>query len=209
MILESVDGLPSTLLTKLESDIDFQANSRRVRLEALAGYIRSAIKFVDTGAFEKPKKVVHFPPDFTRLTSTIPGLKEEIDRRWSEAQKCVHIEAYTSAVILMGSILEGLLLARAQLSISLAYQSTRAPRDKLGKQIAIHDWSLNTLIDVAVEIGWIKTDRAKFSHALRESRNVVHPWQAVTTRAAFDEATCKTSWHVLDASADDLLASLS
>ncbi len=208
MILERVEGLPPALLTKLESDIDFQANSRRVRLEPLAGYIRSAIKFVDTGAFEKPKKVVHSPPDFMRLTNTISGLKEEIDRRWCEAQKCVHIEAYTSAVVLMGSILEGLLLARAQLSISLAYQSTRAPRDKLGKQIAIQDWSLNTLIDVAVEIGWIKTDRGKFSHALRESRNVVHPWQAVTTRAAFDEATCKTSWYVLDASADDLLGSL-
>ena len=207
IVLEGVEGLPPTLLTNLSSDIDFQANSRRIRLEALAGYIRSAIKFLDTGAFEKPKKVIHSPPDYSRLTSSIPGLKEELDRRWREAQKCVHVEAFTSAVILMGSILEGLLLARAQLSVSHAYQSSRAPKDKTGKQIAVHDWTLSTLIDVAVDVGWLKTDRGKFSHALRESRNVVHPWQAVMSRTAFDQATCVTTWHVLDSSTEDLIAS--
>lgn len=208
MVLGGVEGLPSNLLSSLESDIDFQANSRRVRLEALAGYIRSALKFLDTGAFEKPKKIIHSPPDFSRLTSSVPGLREEIDRRWREAQKCVHIEAFTSAVILMGSILEGLLLARAQLSISTAYQSQRAPKDRTGKPLAVHDWTLSALIDVAVDVGWLKSDRGKFSHALRESRNVVHPWQAVLTKAAFDEATCKTTWLVLDSSSEDLLASL-
>lgn len=208
IILDGLENLPPTLITIFENDIDFQANSRRVRLEALAGYVKSAIKFLDTGAFEKPKKVIHSAPDFTQITSSIPGLKEELSRRWLEAQKCVHIEAYTSAVIMMGSILEGLLLARCQIDVSRSYQSSRAPRDKTGKVSAIHDWPLSALIDVAVDVGWLKTDRGKFSHALRESRNVVHPWQAVMSRTLFDEATCKTTWHVLDASTEDLLASL-
>jgi len=208
MVLEGVDGLPPSLISNLANDIDFQANSRRIRLEALAGYVRSAIKFLDTGAFEKPKNIIHAPPDFSRLTSSIPGLKEELDRRWRESQKCVHIEAFTSAVILMGSILEGLLLARAQLSVSVAYQAARAPKDKTGKPLAVQDWTLSTLIDVAVEVGWLKTDRGKFSHALRESRNVVHPLQAVMSRASFDQATCVTTWHVLDSSTKDLLASV-
>src|SRR5260370_1724959 len=55
MILEGVDGLPPSLLSSMTNDVDFQANSRRVRLEALAGYLRSALKFLDTGAFEKPE----------------------------------------------------------------------------------------------------------------------------------------------------------
>lgn len=204
MVLEGVDGLPASLLSSMSADADFSANSRRIRLEALANYIRSALKFLNTGAFEKPKKVVLAPPDFSRLTSSVPGLKEELERRWREAQRCIHVEAFTSAVIMMGSVL----LARAQLSVSLAYQSSRAPRDKMGKSPAIQDWTLSTLIDVATDIGWIKTDRGKFSHALRESRNVVHPWQAVMSRASFDEATCKTSWHVLDSSVADLMNSL-
>jgi hypothetical protein len=208
MVLEAVDGLPPTLITSMKNDLDFEANSRRIRLEALARYINSALKFLNTGAFEKPKKIIQAPPDFSRLTSSIPGLQEELEKRWREAQRCVHVQAYTAAVILMGSVLEGLLLARAQLSASTAYQSSSAPRDRTGKTPAIQDWNLSTLIDVSTEIGWLKTDRGKFSHALRDSRNVVHPWQAVMTRANFDEATCKTSWHVLDASVDDLLKSI-
>jgi hypothetical protein len=209
MILEGVEGLPANLLASMTDDDDFQANSRRIRLESLAQYIRSAIKFIDTGAFEKPKKVIHAPPDFSKLTNSIPGLNEELARRWREAQRCIHVEAFTSAIIMMGSILEGLLLARAQSSASQAYQSSRAPRDnKAGKSPAIQDWSLSALIDVATDIGWLKTDRGKFSHALRESRNVVHPWQAVMTKANFDEATCKTSWHVLESSVSDLMGSV-
>ncbi len=209
MVLEGVDGLPPSLLSGMLADGDFQANSRRIRLEALANYIRSAVKFLSTGAFEKPKRQIHAPPDFTKLTASVPGLKEELDRRWREAQRCIHVEAFTSAVIMMGSVLEGLLLARAQLSASQAYQSSRAPRDKTGKSPAIQDWTLSALIDVATDVGWLKSDRGKFSHALRESRNVVHPWQAVMLRASFDDATCKTSWHVLESSVADLLSSLS
>ena len=208
MILEGIDGLPTALLDSMSNNLDFQANSRRVRLEALAGYVKSAIKFTGTGAFEKPKKVIHSPPDFSALTSSMPGLTEEINRRWREAQKCFHVEAFTSAVILMGSILEGLLLARAQRSASVAYQSRCAPKDKNGKIVAIPDWTLSSLIDVATDVGWVKTDRGKFSHALRESRNVVHPWQAVSIRADFDAATCRTSWEALDASVADLLGSM-
>lgn len=138
----------------------------------------------------------------------MPGLKEELDRRWREAQGCIHVQAFTAAVVMMGSLLEGLLLARGQTSTSVAYQSTRAPRDKTGKILALHDWSLSALIDVAADVGWIQTDRAKFSHALRESRNVVHPWNAVLNKASFDKATCDTSWLVLVSSTDDLIASL-
>ena len=208
MVLEGLDGLPPSLLTSLAADPDFQANSRRVRLEAIAGYIRSAIKFLDTGAFDKPQKQIYAPPSLAALTVAVPGLREELEARWREAQRCVHAEAYTAAVILMGSILEGLLLARCQMEISTAQRAARAPRDKSGRTLAVHDWTLSGLIDVAVEVGWLKSDRGKFSHALRESRNVVHPWQAVMSRTSFDEATCKTTWSVLDASVDDLIQSV-
>ena len=36
MIIEGVDGLPPSLLSSMSNDNDFSANSRRVRLEALA-----------------------------------------------------------------------------------------------------------------------------------------------------------------------------
>lgn len=208
-IFEAVEGLPLSFLSDMSSDTDFEAQSRRVRLEALGNYTKSAIKFLESGALAEDKKLVYPAPNVSKITATIPSLKEATDRRWQEAQKCVHAGCFISAVIMMGSILEALLLARANLSPAIAYQSVRAPKDKSGKTPAIQDWTLSALIDVAVDQEWIKTDRGKFSHALRESRNVVHPWVEIATHANFDGATCQTSWEVLQASVDDLLASVS
>jgi hypothetical protein len=208
MILSGVNGLPDSLVNDMDSDSNFEANSRRVRLETLAEYIRSAIKFLSMGGVSKPKKQILAPPNYIKITQIMPGLQEVIDSRWREAQRCQHVQAYTGAIILMGSILEALLLCRANTSPDKAYQSSKAPKNKQGKVPAIQDWNLNALIEVAVDCGWLKTDRGKFSHALRESRNVVHPWVHVTTRANFDEATCKTSWEVLKASVQDMMSSV-
>jgi hypothetical protein len=207
MILSGVNGLPESLLNDLDSDINFGANSRRIRLETLSEYVRSALKFLNVGGIKKSKKQIYPAPDVTKLTATLPNLKESIERRWKEAQKCQHTECYTSAIIMMGSILEALLLARALLSPEVTYRASKAPK-RNGKSPAIQDWSLNQLVDVAVEVKWLKSDRGKFSHALRESRNVVHPWVEVSTHANFDDATCKTSWEVLKASVNDLLQSI-
>lgn len=178
-----------------------------MRLEAVGNYCRTALKFIDSGGVTQKKKI--YPcPNISGLVGSMPGLEEVITRRWKEAQKCRYIGCHLSAVIMMGSILEALLLARAQMTSSAAYQSTRAPKLKDGKSVAIPDWNLNSLIDVAVDLDWLKNDRGKFGHALRESRNVVHPWVEVSTHANFDESTSATCWEVLKASVGDLTRSL-
>jgi hypothetical protein len=202
------DAGANALVEAMESDSDFEANSRRVRLEALANYCRTALKFFDTGALQT-KKQLFKGPDLTKITQIMPELEGIVQARWLEAQRCQHSGAFLAAVILMGSILEALLLARCSISPSDAYQSTAAPKDKRSsKALALHDWTLSTLIDVAVSKQWLKTDRGGFSHALRESRNIVHPYEQARSRANFDESTCKVCWQVLNASVDDLLASI-
>jgi len=195
------------LVAEMEKDPDFSANSRRVRLEALANYCATALRFFETGT-AKPVKRLFTGPDLRRLTAPLDGLEEVVQQRWLEAQRCQHANAYLAAVIVMGSILEALLLARASLSSGDAYRSAHAPKDRSGTSIAIPDWNLHALIEVAVDLGWIKSDRGAFSHALRQSRNVVHPWEHVRSRANFDGATCTTCWHVLNASVEDLLKSI-
>lgn len=198
----------NALVEAMERDSDFEANSRRVRLEALANYCRTALKFFDTGAVEQDKQIFK-GPNLTRITQIMPDLEPIIQARWLEAQRCQHAGAFLAAVIIMGSILEGLLLARCSSSPTEAYQSNAAPKDrKSGNAIAIPDWTLSALIDVSVSKAWLKTDRGGFSHALRQSRNIVHPYQQAVSGANFDEGTCKVCWHVLNASVDDLLASI-
>ncbi len=207
MVLEGTSRVPPSLVGSMRDDPDFQANSRRVRLEALANYLKTALKFLETGVLEQVEKV-HPAPDVTKLTSSVPGLDASISNRWLEAQRCQQAGAYLAAVVMMGSILEALLLARAFMGLAIACQAKSAPKDRAGKVKAVQDWNLSSLVDVAVELGWLKFDRGKFSHALRESRNVVHPWVELTSKVSFDEPTCRVSWEVLVASVDDLLASV-
>ena len=204
MVLQTLPGDAAPLRDAFDKDNDFSANSRRVRLEALANHCETVLRFL-SGGLIKPKKQLIRGPDLRKLTSCIPSLEEIIQSRWLEAQRCQYAQAYLAAVILMGSILEGLLLARSQMTQSDVCRCKCAPKDKLGKVYPIQEWKLSTLIDAAVELGWLKVDRGKFSHALRESRNVVHPWQHAASKADFDEATCRTCWHVLGASVEDLL----
>jgi len=197
------------LAEEMEKDSDFEANSRRVRLESLAHYCRTALKFFDTGALTTEKKLLIRGPDLSSMTYLVPDLEEVIQSRWLEAQKCQHAKAYLAAVVMMGSILEALLLARVSRNPMEANRCSASPKDRnTGKVLAHHDWKLNDLIEVAVECRWLKSDRGKFSHALRQSRNVVHPYQQAMTKTAFDENTCKVCWQVLNASVEDLLASI-
>jgi len=142
---------------------DAGASAGLKRWQTTAG---TALKFLETRVL-KQKKQLFRGPDLTRITGIMPDLEPIIQARWLEAQRCQHAGAYVAAVVMMGSILEALLLARSSLSPAEAYQAKSAPRDRVGKSVALHDWSLSTLVDVAAERGWIKSDRGNFSHAGR------------------------------------------
>ena len=49
LLAESINGVPPSLLEQLKKDVDFSANSRRVRLEALANYAKTTLKFIEFG----------------------------------------------------------------------------------------------------------------------------------------------------------------
>jgi hypothetical protein len=89
--------------------------------------------------------------------------------------------------------------------MKIANQSKAAPRDKMGSVKLIHDWSLSALIDVAHEVGWLQGDVKRFSHALRESRNIVHPYVQRISKDRPDGDTCRICWQVVRAAVADLL----
>jgi hypothetical protein len=163
-ILESVAGQMPDFLSQMNADPDFKANSRRIRLEALANYCRSVVRFIDNG-IGGVEKLIAKPPNLTRLVGNIPDLKRILERRWFEAQICQNAGAYVAAVVMMGSVLEGPFLAIGNNNRPQCYRAARAPKTKDGKQVNLEDGNLNSLIDVAVELSWIKTDRGQFLHA--------------------------------------------
>lgn len=144
------------------------------------------------------------PPDFARFV-TDASLADILDFRWAEAQRCFRADAHLSVVVMMGSIIEGVLLHKAEHHMKAANQAKAAPKDKAGAVKPIQDWSLSSLIDVAHESGWLQGDVKRFSHALRESRNIVHPYVQRLSKDRPDGDTCRICWQVVRAAVADLL----
>jgi len=126
-----------------------------------------------------------------------------------EAQRCLDGEAYLAATIVMGSMLEGMLLAVLQKFPREGNTCTAAPLDqKTGKVKYFAEWSLSDMINVAYEADWIDLDVKKFSHSLREFRNLIHPYQQMVMKTLPDKDTCEISWLVVQAAANDLARKL-
>ena len=142
------------------------------------------------------------PPDFDKLNLEY-GISEILQHRWIEIQKCIDVNATVSAVIMMGSMLEGFLMGTMQKKPQIANSASNAPK-KDGKVKHFAEWTLNDMIDVAHEIGWIQLDVKKFSHALRDFRNIIHPYQQLAFRTYPDIDTCKISWLVVQAACNDI-----
>lgn len=121
----------------------------------------------------------------------------------------MNAEAYLAATIIMGSMLEGMLLAVLQKFPREGNTCKAAPIDpRTSKVKYFADWSLSDMINVAHEAGWIDLDVKKFSHSLREFRNLIHPYQQMVVKAFPDKDTCEISWLVVQAAANDLAKKL-
>jgi len=120
-----------------------------------------------------------------------------LENRIAEIEKCVKAEAHLSVIFLCGSCLERILLGVATKNPKLFNQATSSPKNNEGNVKNFNEWSLSNLIDVACEIGFLKIDVKKFSHALREFRNYIHPFQQVAENFDPGKSTAILCWQVL------------
>lgn len=127
-----------------------------------------------------------------------PSVIPILTHRLEEAQKCLNSGAYLSTIFMAGSILEGLMLGVATKNPKEFNTANSSPK-KDNKVKQFHDWSLAEFIDVAHECNYIGLDVKKFSHALRDFRNFVHPFQQLSTGFKPDDHTAKISMQVLNA----------
>jgi len=172
---------------------------------ALVGVDAQVRERTATASPPRPEgKPMEAAPEFNRLVHD-SSLAFILAFRWDEAQRCARASAYLSAVVMMGSVLEGVLLHKVEQDFKTANQAKSSPRDREGKPRPIQEWSLASLIDVAHEVRWLQGDVKRFSHALRESRNMVHPYVERVQGDRPDEHTCAICWQVVRAAVADLL----
>jgi hypothetical protein len=131
-------------------------------------------------------------------------LSDVINQRVKEIQKSLTAQISLATIFLCGSTLEGLLLDIATKNAPDFNTSTSSPKGKDGKVKPLHEWSLESLINVAHETRLISLDVKKFSHALKDFRNYIHPRQQASQGFKPDEHTARISWQVLQAAIADL-----
>jgi hypothetical protein len=127
-------------------------------------------------------------------------MKQRID----EIRKCLPAKAPLAVIFLCGSTLEGILLGVACTKAKEFNQSTASPKDKIGKVKQFHEWTLNDLINVARDLSLVGEDVKKFSHAMRDFRNYIHPYEQMSSGFNPDEHTAKICWQVLQAAITQL-----
>lgn len=137
------------------------------------------------------------------IDSVVTGILKE---RLLEIQKNLESQASLSAIILCGSVLEGLLLGMATKHMIDFNQSHASPKNKETNKVKpFHEWTLSNFIDVAYSIKLIGLDVKKHSHSLRDFRNYIHPFQQMQSKFTPDIDTAKISWQVLQAAINDLI----
>lgn len=142
------------------------------------------------------------PPNLHPLT-TVPPLLKHLHVLWEEAAMANKGDAHLATVIMLGSLLEGALLAKCMSHDAAAKAAASAPKER-GTVKDYSRWSLNDFIEVAGELDWIHKTRNDFADTLRDYRNMVHPFNAYNREYRVDDGTVAICWEVVRATLRDL-----
>ena len=142
------------------------------------------------------------PELFARLPGE-PAMGAALVSRMEEAHRCIEAEAYLSAVILCGSVLEGMCLGFGLQHPERVNRAFGAQYNRTVPQF--HEWKLREWIDVLARLGDLSRNVSEFGHALRDFRNYVHPAEQLANRFSPDRRTALIGFHVVVAALEDLI----
>jgi hypothetical protein len=128
--------------------------------------------------------------------------------RWEEAKQCANAECWLSASVMYGSVLEMVLLSALKKHHTTAINSPKAPRFKNKVEQDIRRWKLQSLIEVATDLNIIDKGIAEYAHALRDTRNLVHPEKQFNDKTEPDSKLVDISRTVVEAVVERIASGL-
>lgn len=114
---------------------------------------------------------------------------DQLRSRLEEAHRCWQSDAPTAAIIMLGSVLEGV---RYDVAVN-QHVSGKAPTDHL-----------ESLINLARDNRWIAKNVVDYAHVLRDHRNLVHPRKQWKQAYAPEDDTVAIAWRVVVAALNEL-----
>lgn len=207
ILLSSLTDNGQYLIQKFDLDKNREGDSVEIRLQTLLAYSKTALKLLKEGVL-RPRGAIISSPDFSKLAGEMPGLVELLQKRWKEIQGCMNVGAYWSALVLMGSTLEGLVMARCNLDSQKVQRTSRAPKQDDGQVKSLADWRFTELIVAAIELGWLTASPKDFKAGLRKYETLIHPFSQAAARIEINQDSAHNAWKTLNKAIEDLLASV-
>jgi hypothetical protein len=143
-----------------------------------------------------------FRPELISRLPLDAALVKALTGRMEEAHACIEAKAFLAAVILCGSVLEGMCLGFGSRSPERTNRAYAAQYNRSAPQFP--EWKLREWIDVLGRLGDLSPNVAKFGHALRDFRNYVHPAEQLAHRFSPDQHTARIGFQVVVAALEDL-----
>lgn len=145
--------------------------------------------------------------DLLKLPIEDERFKENLNERWAEMEVCAVSEAWLASVTMLGSVLEGVLIAVLENNSGQALNSAACPVNRRTEKKPINTWTLAECINVAVELKLIPASIEKHIHELRDTRNFVHPQKQIRDNIVVDQALYRISREVTQTVIDALINS--
>jgi hypothetical protein len=171
------------------------------------------IDFSYPSEFDKDNEKLFLEKEFGEIHLEKLGLDDDITNilllRIEEIKNCMTAHAPLAAIILLGSVLEGILLGIANQMPKEFNQSNSAPKNATNNAVKrFQEWSLANFIDVAYDLELINKDIKLYSQCLRDFRNYIHPYVQLTSKFIPNDETAKISFQVLKAAIFQLSKSI-
>jgi hypothetical protein len=121
-------------------------------------------------------------------------LKAIVERDYRDIQLNRATGGWKPVIILCGSTIEAILLDLLKTDLTRAISAPSAPPKKKD----LDDWDLSELISVSTELGLVDAGLSKFSGAVRQYRNLVHPGREIAGQLKCDREEAEIAANVLD-----------
>jgi hypothetical protein len=180
------------------------AEADRAEFAAIARRLGGSVATEKSEAPESEDELLQliFKPQVFERLPVEGSMSKLLVARMEEARRCVDNAAYLSAVILCGSVLEGMCLGYGTRHPEAANRGYAAQYSKPPPHF--HDWKLAQWIEVLGRIGVLSQNVVKFGTALRDFRNYIHPSEQLANRFDPDKHTARIAFQVVVAAAEDL-----
>lgn len=162
----------------------------RVYLSRAIGAIKAEMDSSETTPITEER-------DFSFISDI--NIRDIIVRDYQEIQRAFIACCWKSVIILSGGAIETILLDTVGNAPSSQRNNKRAPNEK-----SVDKWSLEALINVAVDSNLVSPGIEKLSHSARGYRNLVHPGNEIRQKLKFDKEEARITLEILNILQRDL-----